>query len=498
MIGPPGCGKTTWLGRQVERAVEREKSVLIASLTKAAAEEVTARALPVPQESVGTLHAHCYRGLGKPALAQSKEALEDWNRLYPCYRMTPRNAGPSWSPYRDPSHPNSSRPQRGDILMSRYEAHRYTLTLHQMSGPVAMFASRWEKWKRENGLLDFTDLIETALRDLPQAPGNPDVIFIDEVQDLGKLELDLIRRWGRKAGYLILVGDCDQSIFTWRGADPQGFTTPDLPPDQKLILSTSYRVPVQVHDLAVRWINRVVGRDPVDYEPRPAEGAVRRVRATWKVPDHAIADAVEQMEQGRTTMFIASCSYMLGPLITALRKRGIPFSNRYRPDDNCWNPLRNVGDDNSVAGQVLDFLQLRHKGSYASKDIERLTRLLGPNIASLGLNFGSGNGDLRWLRRHIRPAKRKAAEYPIAVVERGGIEALQEPPRATVGTIHSVKGGEADVVYVFPDLSASAMKEWNRGATRAVIYRLFYVAITRAREEVVICAPAGKSAVILR
>ena len=46
VVGPPGCGKTTWLGAQVEQAVESGMSVLISSLTKAAVTEIGGRACP--------------------------------------------------------------------------------------------------------------------------------------------------------------------------------------------------------------------------------------------------------------------------------------------------------------------------------------------------------------------------------------------------------------------------------------------------------------------
>jgi hypothetical protein len=54
-----------------------------------------------------------------------------------------------------------------------------------------------------------------------------------------------------------------------------------------------------------------------------------------------------------------------------------------------------------------------------------------------------------------------------------------------------VKGGEADVVYLFPDLSASGIRQWEGPRhDRDAIIRLAYVMTTRARETLVICDPA--------
>jgi hypothetical protein len=49
-----------------------------------------------------------------------------------------------------------------------------------------------------------------------------------------------------------------------------------------------------------------------------------------------IPDAVKHIEQGKTVMFLASCSYMLRPLIQVLRKQGIPFHNPYRKSNGFW------------------------------------------------------------------------------------------------------------------------------------------------------------------
>ena len=56
-----------------------------------------------------------------------------------------------------------------------------------------------------------------------------------------------------------------------------------------------------------------------------------------------------------------------------------------------------------------------------------------------------------------------------------------------------MKGGEADVVFVFPDISWQADKEfYDSEDGRDSILRVFYVAMTRAYEELVLCTPAVK------
>jgi ATP-dependent exoDNAse (exonuclease V) beta subunit len=73
----------------------------------------------------------------------------------------------------------------------------------QKGWPVALrqFAEKWMRYKQALGLLDFTDLIEQCLHDVSIAPQNPAVIFADEAQDLNRMQLTLIRKWGARANY---------------------------------------------------------------------------------------------------------------------------------------------------------------------------------------------------------------------------------------------------------------------------------------------------------
>jgi len=57
-----------------------------------------------------------------------------------------------------------------------------------------------------------------------------------------------------------------------------------------------------------------------------------------------------------------------------------------------------------------------------------------------------------------------------------------------VGTIHSVKGGQADVVYLFPDLSQAGDAQYQRaGEPRDSVIRVFYVGATRRGKRLYIC-----------
>jgi ATP-dependent exoDNAse (exonuclease V) beta subunit len=101
--------------------------------------------------------------------------------------------------------------------------------------------------------------------------------------------------------------------------------------------------------------------------------------------------------------------------------------------------------------------------------------------------------DFDWLVEGMKAQYKnlRSTDYAIKVVKKNGEKCLEQTPQIVVGTVHSVKGGQADVVYVFPDLSTAADDEWMGSEEgRAGIYRVFYVAMTRAREELVLCGPS--------
>ena len=97
-----------------------------------------------------------------------------------------------------------------------------------------------------------------------------------------------------------------------------------------LILSKSRRNPRDVHGRAMAWIRRMPGYEPIEYRPRDADGEVRRMES-WIHNPSTVIQAVEQdLADGKTVMALASCEYMLRPLIKELRERALPFHNPYR------------------------------------------------------------------------------------------------------------------------------------------------------------------------
>lgn len=100
--------------------------------------------------------------------------------------------------------------------------------------------------------------------------------------------------------------------------------------------------------------------------------------------------------------------------------------------------------------------------------------------------------DYRTVQQFFMKAKQKSLDFPIAVLDRfKNLSVLKEEPPIIIGTIHSVKGGEADAVYVVPDLSPKSYTGWSFDPDmRDDIIRQFYVAMTRTRNMLFLCNPA--------
>ena len=96
--------------------------------------------------------------------------------------------------------------------------------------PLGVTASKvyeaYEKILRKAGALDFDDLLlraVQALREFPEARANWQkrfrYIHVDEYQDTNRVQYDLLRLLVGESRNLCVVGDEDQSIYRWRGAD---------------------------------------------------------------------------------------------------------------------------------------------------------------------------------------------------------------------------------------------------------------------------------------
>jgi len=526
IAGPPGCGKTTTLSGLIATACRDygSEAVLVSSFTRAAAKELVSRNLPLSDDQVGTLHALCYRALERPKIITGA-MLKDWNTEHPVWAF-----GGIASDIDDPyGHIEGNETKEGDLLLQELNRLR-GLQVDEEVWPlrVQAFNEAWKDFKANTFTVDFTDLIEQCVRERIPIPHEAAAMFLDEVQDFSPLELSLARWWGGACEQLWLVGDPDQCLYRFKGATPAAFMYPELPADRLRVLGQSYRVPKAVHAAAVNWITQMPDRLQVEYKPRAFEGAVDSLGINYQYPTPIKDRLDEWLDQGKTVAFLASCSFFLEPLKKQLREWGLPFHNPYRRTRGDWNPLSARSGSISAAQRVLSYGKVGRGESWwtykelwdwagclevdgvfqrgAKTDMRRKaeadeTMKAPVSVEDLERWFAGEDvaghvtsGNLDWLRGHILSTYERPMRYACNVLEARGKEALMKPPQILIGTIHSVKGGEADVVVLFPDLSPAGYREWTSpGDAQDSVRRCFYVGMTRAKEELYWAQPVGMS-----
>ncbi len=519
VIGPPGTGKTTFLARQARLAADKHgaSNVVAVSLTKTAAAEIAGRDTPLPDENVGTLHAHCHRALDAPDLAETGTSMREFR------------ADKEWLD--DNGRSDDDDIGRTPPLHAAVCNHRARMTPEaQWSPDERDHWQAWQDYKRQTGKVDFTDLIEQCLRERIGPVADPRVLLLDEAQDFSALELALAGQWSQATDTTVIVGDTQQALYTWRGSDPDALDSMAVAGQR--VLDQSYRCPRAVHEAATRWVSQLSGPE-VGWKPRDASGVV--AGAPFALRDTAATVArAQQLVADDTTMILATCRYMLAPLLAQLREQGVPFHNPWRADETAWNPLRGPGarallallrpcadtwreqtrmwtwNDLHAFTEPLQATTLA-RGSKAAIKAHCMEDQFGQthggetvDLGTLGRLLGDENADhplleidrnpkaaVAWWERSLLARGLKTAAYPLAVWRAHGGLALLDTPRLTVGTVHSVKGGEAAHVVLAPELSKDAYYQaWLAGGRgHDAIIRMMYVALTRARETVTILEP---------
>lgn len=122
------------------------------------------------------------------------------------------------------------QPQFCGNLLTRFTKHRYSSEPFEFRKDAQVF-ERYEQILSQRRMLDFDSLVVQAarlLRDkgvLQRVQARWDCILVDEFQDLNPYQYEVVREIGREHGHIFAVGDEEQSIYSWAGADPRVFKT---------------------------------------------------------------------------------------------------------------------------------------------------------------------------------------------------------------------------------------------------------------------------------
>lgn len=271
VMAGPGSGKTRVLTQRVAYLIGalgvRPYSILAVTFTNKAAREMEGRIYRLLGETegrgltLGTFHATCARILRREArhlpfdanfviydtedqLAVLRQALADLNLDEKRYRPQAVHTAISYA--------------KNELLLpDNFPVRDYRDEV------TARIYRRYQELLLASNALDFDDLLLYTVYLMEQVPEAKERyarlfehILVDEFQDTNQAQYVLVRHFSSFHRNLFVVGDIDQSIYRWRGADYRNVLRfeQDFPDAQIILLEQNYRSTQAILDVAMAVI----------------------------------------------------------------------------------------------------------------------------------------------------------------------------------------------------------------------------------------------------
>ena len=275
-----GSGKTRVLTHRIAYLIATRKaapwSILAITFTNKAAREMQERVerLVGPQAAdiwVSTFHSMCVRILRRDierigfssnfTILDSADQLSVIKACMKELNIDPKKFDP--------------RSIQAEISSAKNELvtpERYERKIGDyFQGITAKIYALYQKKLKANNSLDFDDLIMKTIELFQQVPDVLDYyqhkflyIHVDEYQDTNRAQYMLCQMLADKHHNICVVGDSDQSIYRWRGADITNILNfeKDYPEAKTIYLEQNYRSTSTILDAANAVINHNTGRKP--------------------------------------------------------------------------------------------------------------------------------------------------------------------------------------------------------------------------------------------
>jgi DNA helicase-2/ATP-dependent DNA helicase PcrA len=486
IIGPPGTGKTFRILSELEKAAKKYSPERIGaiSFTTAAVNEMRDRIVNTQNhitkdilKNVRTLHSHCFRLLGLEKEQTAESHIDEFNKSYPNFAI-------STDDFRiDKAQIDMIKDEINNERFRNMQIFRNKrIPVEWWGTGVRAFWSKWSEWLEETGYIDYTKMLENTL--LFGRYPDIDVLFVDEAQDLTRLQMEIILKWANSVDVTMLVGDADQAIFRFAGSEPEIFR--DIKPTWFDTLKQSHRVPKKILDFSLQQIRKIKNREDVQYNPK--EGEEGEICTSCLEPILSLPG---------THMVITRCLYQIMQYIADFKRKKILWHNPYRPDESTFNPITTkefqavktywklsrgqevedgeardmtdhvIATDNIIRGKKKEIIEEKH-----TKNLVSMFDLTYWGFTDSFLRFDK---PLEVIFKPKTGGGKVALDFAKA-------DKIDQPP-VIVGTIHSVKGGEADNVWVSLLRTRKISEEMNVSLeAREDEIRIAYVAFTRAKK----------------
>src|SRR5881628_1900373 len=263
VVAGPGAGKTFCLIARINHLIDTvgiaPERICAVTFTNRAAEEIAVRLKHTLRDRAdgitrGTIHALCLALLREHAEAAGLRkgfgvADEQYQKVILGRLRVPLE-------------------QRGPLL-NRFSRHR--VQPYELTADDARLYREYTAWLAHRNMLDFDDLV-TKAEELLRRRGDVadaiaarwDYLLVDEFQDVNPVQYDLLKRLAAPHGNFFAVGDDEQSIFTWTGADPYVLVrfARDYGIDRPVVLDKNCRCSRQIFETA----RRVLAQNPQLFE----------------------------------------------------------------------------------------------------------------------------------------------------------------------------------------------------------------------------------------
>ena len=303
VLAGPGSGKTRVLTRRIAYLVHfmgvRPYHILAVTFTNKAAREMRKRLEMLLNEQaeglwLGTFHAACARILRREETHLPFDAnyvIMDADDQKALVRRVLEELNLDEKQYRpDGIHAVISDAKNNLIWPEDYAAGSYREEV------FARIYSRYQETLQKNNAVDFNDLLLWGVRLFEE---NPQVreqyarrfqhVLVDDFQDTNLAQYNLLYHLSSQHHNLFVVGDEDQSIYRWRGADYRNVMRfgEDYANSQKILLEENYRSTQTVLEAAKAVIDLNSHRTPKRLE------SARRVAGDHITLHEAVDDQAE-------------------------------------------------------------------------------------------------------------------------------------------------------------------------------------------------------------
>jgi DNA helicase-2/ATP-dependent DNA helicase PcrA len=312
VLAGPGSGKTRVLTRRLAYLVERRGvpayDIIAVTFTNKAAREMENRVVNMVQQNLegiwlGTFHAMCARLLRRESNYlpyKSNFVIFDSDDQESLVKRAIRELNIDEKTHRPAGIHAAISAAKNDLLLPE------DMSIHTYRDEVVKRVyTRYQQMLTANNAVDFDDLLMVAARLLQEQPGVAERyarrfqhVLVDEFQDTNLAQYELLKHLCSFHKNIFVVGDEDQSIYRWRGADyrnVQRFET-DFKGCEVILLEQNYRSTQNVLDAARQVIDRNRNRTPKHlFTDRGTGGKLVQYTATDDLAEAAyVVDTITQ------------------------------------------------------------------------------------------------------------------------------------------------------------------------------------------------------------